>query len=81
MPENANVKAEVPQQPEVHNPVLNAHAMLDEAYGSGWSADHPEAVALYMQAIAMDKLATEVAEIREVFSSGSGAITVGIERT
>lgn len=61
------------------NEIWRLHAALDAVYGKGWSKENPEAVARFMQALATKELATEVAAVREIIASGSGAITIGIE--
>jgi len=66
---------------EAANTIWRAHAALDAVYGKGWSKDNPETVARFMQALSTQQLASEAAALREIFGSGSGAITIGIEKT
>jgi len=65
---------------EFANQTWRAHAALDRVYGMGWAKDNPEIVARFMQAQATQQLATEATALREILGSGSGAITIGIER-
>jgi hypothetical protein len=53
---------------------------VDSSFGQGYSALNPGVVAQVMQARATQAIANELAELREIISSGSGGITVGIER-
>lgn len=65
---------------EQANAIWRLHAALDAVYGKGWSKDNPHTVARFMQALSTQQLATELASLREIIGSGTGAITVGIER-
>lgn len=71
--------------------ILAAHRMLDRIYGAGFSKDNPLVVARFMTALALvdladgvnthaSQLAAEIAGMREILSSGTGAITVGLDR-
>lgn len=54
------------------NRIWRIHAVLDAVYGKGFAKENPAIVAQFM-------LASEVAALREIIGSGSGAITVGLE--
>ena len=58
---------------QLANKIWQVHAAIDAVYGKGFAKDNPDTVARFM-------LANEVAALRDVLSSGSGAITVGIEQ-
>lgn len=77
----AHLNEQAEQDALAANTIWRAHAALDSVYGKGWSKDHPEIVARFMQALSTQKLASEAAALREILGSGSGAITIGIERT
>lgn len=68
------------QDVSVANEIWRVHAALDAVYGKGWSKENPDTVARFMQALSTKELATEVAAVREIIGSGTGAITVGLER-
>jgi|MudIll2142460700_1097286.scaffolds.fasta_scaffold23436_5 hypothetical protein len=57
---------------QLANKIWQVHAAIDAVYGKGFAKDNPDTVARFM-------LANEVAALRDVIASGSGAITVGIE--
>lgn len=65
---------------EQANLMWRTHAALDAVYGKGFAKGNPAIVAQFMQALSTHQLATELAALREIIGSGSGAITVGIER-
>lgn len=65
---------------ETANLIWRVHAALDAVYGKGWSKENPHTVAKFLQALATKELASEVAALREIIATGSGAITVGIEK-
>ncbi len=65
---------------EQANAIWRLHAALDAVYGKGWSKANPEAVAFFMQALSLQQLASEIADLRGIIASGSGGITVGIDR-
>jgi len=71
------------QQPdnETANLIWRVHAALDAVYGKGWSKENPHTVAKFLQALSTKELASEVAAFREIIASGSGGLTVGIEKT
>jgi len=60
--------------------VWRVHAALDRVYGTGFSKDNPAIVAQFMLAFATHKQADEIAALREVLASGSGGLTIGIEK-
>jgi len=60
--------------------IWRAHAALDRVYRAGFSKDNPAIVAQFMQAQATQTVATELAALREVLASGSGGLTIGIEK-
>ena len=65
---------------EAVNLIWRVHAALDTVYGKGWSKENPQTVAAFLHALATKELATEIAALREIIGSGSGAITVGLEK-
>jgi hypothetical protein len=69
------------QATESANLIWRVHAALDAVYGKGWSKENPHTVARFLQALSTKELATEVGALREIIASGTGAITVGIEKT
>ena len=60
--------------------IWRVHAALDRVYGPSFSKDNPAIVAQFMLAFATQNQADEVAALREVIASGSGGLTVGIEK-
>jgi len=62
------------------NDIWRVHAAIDAVYGTGFAKDNPAIVAQFMQALSTQTLASELAALREIIGSGSGGITVGIER-
>jgi hypothetical protein len=69
-----------PPASEQADAIMRVHAALDAVYGKGWSKANPDAVAQFMQAISLQLLAGELAALREIIGSGTGAITVGLEK-
>lgn len=65
---------------ETANLIWRVHAALDAVYGKGWSKENPHQVSKFLQALAVKELAAEVGALREIIASGSGAITVGIDK-
>lgn len=65
----------------IANKIWQVHAALDAVYGKGFAKDNPDTVARFIQALSTQELAAEVAGLREVIASGSGAITIGIENS
>jgi len=61
------------------NNIWRIHAALDSVYGKGYSKENPDIVAQFMTAFATQTLSTELAALREIFASGSGGLTVGLE--
>lgn len=66
---------------EAASSIWRLHAALDLVYGKNWSKSHPDKVAMFMQALATKELAAEMAALRQIIADGSGAFTVGIEKT
>jgi len=62
------------------NDIWRVHAAIDAVYGPGFAKDNPALVAQFMQALATQTIAIELAALREIIGSGSGGITVGLER-
>jgi hypothetical protein len=63
----------------VANKIWQVHAALDAVYGRGFSREHADTVAQFMQALSTQEVAAEIAALREIIASGSGAITIGLE--
>ena len=75
-------------QSETANQIWRLHAALDAVYSAGFSRKNPHIVAQFMQALALQTnaeasrdLAMEVATLREIFASGQGGLTVGLEKS
>lgn len=65
----------------IANKIWQVHAALDAVYGKGFAKENPDTVARFMLALSTHELVTEVAAVREIIASGSGAITIGIENS
>lgn len=61
--------------------LLDLHQVLDEIYGTGWSAHNPQAVAIFFQARAVEQMAGELQKLHSTLAEGTGALTVGLEGT
>lgn len=66
---------------EIVAALWRVHTALDSVYGKGYASKNPDTVVQFMQSLATQKLAKEAADLREIIGSGSGAITVGIEKS
>jgi hypothetical protein len=81
---SVQTQAEQEKQADPQDAILNRiwliHAKLDAVYGKGFSHSNPVIVAQFMQATATQATAAELAALREIIASGSGGITVGIEK-
>lgn len=66
--------------PGVVAEIFNFHATLNAVYGDGFSRDNPAIVAAFMQAAATQATANALEGLRETLASGTGAITVGVEK-
>ena len=75
------MSAEQTTDNEAANAIWRVHAALDAVYGKNWSKSNPAIVAQFMQALSTKELASEVSALREIIGSGTGAITVGIEKS
>lgn len=79
---NAQPKQQTARQQKVTaacDEIISVQAALDEVYGEGYAKNNPIMVAQFMQALATQQLADEMAAFREIIGSGTGAITVGLE--
>lgn len=62
------------------NDIWRVHSAIDTVYGTGFAKDNPTIVAQFMMALSTQTIATELAALREIIGSGSGGITVGLEK-
>ena len=68
--------------------IWQAHKAIDGVYGAGFAKENPLLVARFMTAFALQdlveaqkQLADELGSLRQLLTEGSGAITVGLEKT
>lgn len=81
-------KAVIPEPPsEMASQILRVYRAVDSIYGRGFAQRNPHIVAQFMQAFAAQDQAaaardqaSEIATLREIFASGEGGLTVGVER-
>jgi hypothetical protein len=61
--------------------IKEVHAAVANIYGEGFARKNPAVVAQFMQALATDKLATEVGAVRAMLEAGTGGINVALEHS
>ena len=79
----------VSEQPsDMANQIWRVHQAVDAVYGPGFARRNPHIVAQFMQAFAAQAhadavrdQAAEIATLREIFASGEGGLTIGVEKS